>query len=133
VTACATPSARVDLPVQQVSVGNTALEVWVADEPGERSRGLRDVTTLPDGIGGMLFVFSPPSTPTFVMEDTLIPLDLWFFDEAGEMIGWVEMTPCPSDPCARYPAPGQVGWALETPSGTFEFEVGEMLTTSDSG
>jgi uncharacterized membrane protein (UPF0127 family) len=109
------------------------LEVWVADDPGERSQGLRGVTMFPDEVAGMLFVFSPVSTPTFVMEDTLIPLDLWFFDETGEMIGGVEMVPCEADPCARYPAPGEVNWALETRHGVYEFGPGDVLTTSGSG
>jgi uncharacterized membrane protein (UPF0127 family) len=116
-----------------VSVGDSELEVWVADEPGERSQGLRDVTELPDQVDGMLFVFTPGTTPTFIMEDTLIPLDLWFFDGEGEMIGGVEMVPCEADPCLRYPAPGPVGWALETPHGEQDFEEGEVLTTSGSG
>jgi uncharacterized membrane protein (UPF0127 family) len=114
-------------------VGGTDLSVWVADEPGERSQGLRDVTRLPDEVDGMLFVFSPAATPVFVMEDTLMALDLWFFDEAGELIGLEEMVPCEADPCPRYPAPAQVGWALETASGEQEFETGDLLTTSGSG
>lgn len=131
-TACVTSSSGVDLPSEEVSVGDTGLEVWVVDDPGERSQGLRGVTGLPDDVDGMLFVFSPATTPTFIMEDTLIPLDLWFFDEAGDLIGWEGMVPCETDPCTRYPAPGVVGWALETPQGDYEFEIGDVLTTSGS-
>jgi len=105
----------------------------VADEPDERSRGLREVTRLPADIDGMLFAFTEPAVPTFVMEDTRLALDLWFFDEDGVLVATEEMEPCSAEPCSRYPAPGEVSWALETPLGVHEFEPGDLLSTSDSG
>jgi uncharacterized membrane protein (UPF0127 family) len=80
----------------------------------------------------MLFVFDAPSTPVFVMEDTMIPLDVWFFDGNGSLIGTEEMTPCDAEPCTRYPGPASVHWALETPLGAQEFEPGAVLATSAS-
>ena len=121
------------LPTTELDVGADNLEVWVADEPAERQQGLRAVAELPEGIDGMLFVFSEPTTPNFIMEDTLIPLEVWFFDPGGSLIGSHEMTPCPADPCPLYPAPGPVGWALETPAGEQDFRPGDLLSTSASG
>jgi uncharacterized membrane protein (UPF0127 family) len=106
------------------------LQVWVADTPAERSEGLRDLSRLPAGIDGMLFVFPEPSIPTFVMDDTLIPLDVWFFDRLGSLIGVVEMQPCPDGGCPGHRAPGPVGWALETPAGAPDFAPGDLLLTS---
>ncbi|HEY4607427.1 MAG TPA: DUF192 domain-containing protein [Acidimicrobiia bacterium] len=117
-------------PTDAVVVGDFDLEVWVADEPGERQQGLRGVTRLPADIDGMLFTFADPVSVSFVMEDTTIPLDLWFFDEDGALIGSEEMTPCSTEPCPRYPAPGPIAWALETPAGSFEFRPGDLLVTS---
>lgn len=116
--------------MQEISVGGTELQVWVADQREERNQGLRGVATLPAGIDGMLFVFAEPTLPTFVMEDTLIPLDVWFFDATGSMVGSEEMEPCPEQPCDRYPAPGPVSWALETPAGDRDFETSDRLLTS---
>jgi uncharacterized protein len=121
------------LPTIELAVGEETLEVWVADEPEERQQGLRAVAELPDGIDGMLFVFPEPTTPNFIMSGTIIPLEVWFFDPEGSLIGSHEMTPCSADPCPLYPAPGPVGWALETPLGSRDFQPGDLLSTSASG
>ena len=119
-----TSTVTPDLPTTELDVGDDTLEVWVADEPAERQQGLRAVAELPDGIDGMLFVFPEPKTPNFIMSGTPLPLEVWFFDPEGSLIGSHEMTPCPADPCPVYPAPGPVGWALETPAGERDFQRG---------
>jgi uncharacterized protein len=121
------------LPTTELTVGEETMEVWVADEPHERQQGLRAVAELPDGIDGMLFVFPEPTTPNFIMSGTRIPLEVWFFDPEGSLIGSHEMTPCSAEPCPLYPAPGPVGWALETPLGARSFQPGDLLSTSASG
>lgn len=127
-TACAVPSST--FPVAEISIGGTRLTVWEADDGVERSQGLRRVEALPPGIDGMLFVYARPTEAVFVMEDTLIPLDLWFFDPEGRLMARVEMTPCQAPPCPRHHAPGAVSWALETPAGRFRFPPGAVLDTS---
>jgi uncharacterized membrane protein (UPF0127 family) len=122
-----------DIPSAEVTVGDDHLRVWVADDPDERGQGLRQVERLPDGIDGMLFVFPEPSIPSFVMLGALIPLDLWFFDEDGRMVGSAAMEPCAEEPCPRYSPPVEVVWALETPSAVRRYERGDVLTTSASG
>ena len=120
-------------PTQVVTVGDSELHVWVADEPEERAQGLRAIQRLPADVDGMLFVFDEPGSPVFVMEDTLIALDIWFFDEEGVLIGSEDMAPCEAEPCPRYPAPESVQWALETPVADHVFEPGAVLVTSASG
>ncbi|HEX9866341.1 MAG TPA: DUF192 domain-containing protein [Acidimicrobiia bacterium] len=122
-----------DVPSAEVTVGDDHLRVWVADDPDERGQGLRQVERLPEGIDGMLFVFPEPSTPSFVMLGALIPLDLWFFDKDGRMVGSAAMEPCAEEPCPRYSPPVEVLWALETPSAVRDYERGDVLTTSASG
>lgn len=113
-----------------VKVGDVELRVWVADQREERVQGLRGVERLPSGIEGMLFVFDNPTETSFIMEDTSIPLDVWFFDSGGVLVGSHEMTPCTGEPCQRYPTPGAVSWALETPRGEQDFPQGDRLSTS---
>lgn len=135
-TASAAPATSATTPAlltTEVMVGDDSLDVWVADDREERQQGLRGVTGLPNGVDGMLFVFPRPATPNFVMSDTLIPLEVWFFDEEGVLIGSHEMTPCAAEPCPLYPAPGPVGWGLETPLGEHDFQGGDLLSTSASG
>jgi len=123
----------VQFDIAEVAVGDIELRVWVADNPTERSQGLRQVEELPAEIDGMLFVWENPTSAVFVMEDTLIPLDVWFFDQEGALTGTHAMTPCTDEPCATYPTPGPVRWALETPLGVVELGEGDRLSTSPSG
>jgi hypothetical protein len=119
-------------PTAEVTVGDVELSVWVADDPTERSQGLRRVEELPAEIDGMLFVWETPTSAVFVMEDTLIPLDVWFFDEEGRLVGTHEMSPCLDGPCARYPSPGPVRSALETPLGVVELGEGDRISAFPS-
>jgi uncharacterized membrane protein (UPF0127 family) len=115
-----------------VTVGSEALTVWVAEEPSDRQRGLMEIEELPDGVDGMLFVFPSPSSRSFHMLHTPMPLEVWWFDGDGILIGSTEMKPCMSEPCASYRSPGPVGWALETPLGVHDFGQGALLSNFDS-
>lgn len=122
-----------ELPTTDLSVGGAPLHVWVADGAAERTQGLRGVASLPGDIDGMLFVHDHPSLVAYVMSDTLIPLDLWFFDEAGTLIGSAKMSPCPAEPCTRYGSPAPVVLVLETSQGEYQFAMGDQIRTSVSG
>lgn len=111
-----------------IRVGDEPLRVWVADTPDERSRGLQGVDGLPDGIDGMLFAWPEPGERVFHMEDTLIPLDIWWFDAGLRLVGSDTMTPCTAVPCPLYPSPGEVLRALETPAGERDLPVGAALS-----
>jgi uncharacterized protein len=104
------------------------LTVAVAETPDQRSQGLRDVEALPDGLDGMLFVFGEARPATFGMEDTVIPLDIWWFDGEGQLLGSTTMEPCPDTPCPSYPSPGEVSWALESPAGELRFAADAVLS-----
>ena len=132
-TVSSTVDDEVGFPTTDVMVGDIELRVWVADDPTERSQGLRRVEELPAEIDGMLFVWETPTPTVFGMKDTLIPLALWFFDDEGALLGTHAMTPCAGEPCPAYPTPGPVRWAIETPLEAQLFEEGARLTTSPSG
>ena len=132
--ACDTATTGIDsYPSVEIEVGGAPMTVWLADESSERRSGLSGIEQLPSGIEGMLFTWDVPVSATFNMEDTPMPLDIWWFDSAGSLIGSYEMEPCLEDDCARYRSPGQVKWALETPLGEFEFEPGATLSTVETG
>lgn len=116
----------------EIEVGEERLTVAVAETSGQRSQGLQRAESLPDGMDGMLFVFEEPRTARFLMNDTLIPLDIWWFDGDGVLLETAEMEPCAADPCERYPSPGEVVWVLETPLGATELETGASLTVLES-
>ena len=76
----------------------------------------------------MLFVYDAPTDATFHMKDTLIPLDVAFWDADGTINSIVSMEPCPEEPCPTYAAAGPFVCALEMRAGWFErngVEVGD--------
>jgi uncharacterized membrane protein (UPF0127 family) len=131
-SACST-LAESPFPAAEVEVGAEGLTVWVADESDERRQGLMDVDRLPEDIDGMLFAWPEPTAASFHMRNTLIPLDVWWFDESAVLLGGARMEPCLTEPCTSYGSPGPISWALETPAGGFDFEPGALLSTITTG
>jgi uncharacterized membrane protein (UPF0127 family) len=120
------------VPGQSIAVGEQELLVAIADEPAERGSGLMEVEDL-GALDGMLFVYDVEAQATFFMLNTLIPLDVWWFDGDGILIGTAGMDPCPFEPCVSYGSPGPVRWVLETPLGDFDFEMGSLLSNVERG
>ena len=128
--ACASPPTLEGFETTEIAVGDEPLIVAVAQTSSQRSQGLRGVEELPDRLDGMLFVFEETRTASFGMRGTLIPLDIWWFDSGGNLIGSTEMEPCTASSCPTYPSPSEVAWALETPTGQWEFSPGAVLTVT---
>jgi uncharacterized membrane protein (UPF0127 family) len=91
----------------------------LADEEVERQRGLMEVSDL-GHFEGMLFAWEEPVTTGFFMKDTLLALDIFFFDDAGALVDQTTLQPCPADPCPVFVADGLFRWALEAPAGSIE-------------
>lgn len=90
--------------------------VAVADTPERWQAGLMGVEELGD-LEGMLFVFPESISGSFWMKDTLIPLDIAFFEADGVLVAVLEMEPCRADPCPRYGPGVPYRLALEAPAG----------------
>lgn len=78
------------------------LTVEIAATQKAREHGLMDVKKMGND-QGMVFLFPhPPVHDAFWMKDTLIPLDIVFWDAGGHIVDMQSMTPCTSDPCTIY-------------------------------
>jgi uncharacterized protein len=98
--------------------GDGSLFVHIADSPDERARGLMGVRDLPDD-EGMAFAFGGPSTASFWMKNTLIPLSIAFVAEDGRIVTLADMAPCPAEPCPTYTAREPYSLAIEANAGWF--------------
>ncbi|VAV94012.1 hypothetical protein MNBD_ACTINO01-1197 [hydrothermal vent metagenome] len=117
----AMPPQIADFRVKEVQVGDRLLTLAIADNPSLRQQGLMGVTDLGD-LDGMLFFWRHDGDP-FWMKDTLIPLDIVWFNEDGTYKDRASMVPCTEDPCERYfPADGlEFRYAIEAAPGTLDY------------
>ena len=101
--------------------------VEVMDTEAGRARGLMFRESMPK-FSGMLFVYDTPQPVAFWMENTLIPLDMLFFDGSGRLTR-VHENARPRD---RTPIPGgdDIRYVLELNAGTVKalgIDVGAEL------
>ena len=124
------PGARVGF-----SGTDAKLTVRIADSGDEQRQGLMGVESLGED-RGMAFVYDDPTTGSFWMKDTLIPLSIAFV--AGDRIVAIEeMTPCESDPCPTWDSGGAAyTLAIEANAGWFTahgIAVGDRATLERIG
>lgn len=100
-----------------IKVGGQAVRAEIAATPEERERGLMYRTSLGEN-EGMLFIFPEARFQAFWMKNTLVPLDIGYFDDQGFLIEVHQMRP--DDGTARYPSSEPALYALEMNTGWFE-------------
>lgn len=103
----------------------TELSVEVALTPSEHERGLMGRSTVTTG---MLFVFTDEQQRAFWMKNTLVPLDIAYFDATGAWVSSARMEPCVKDPCPTYLSSGPATYALELPIDGIGAQIGEGWT-----
>ena len=109
----------------KASISNPAEKLEIAVEitrtPAESERGLMYRTKIPEK-QGMIFVYSTPQNPNqlgFWMKNTLIPLDIAFFDSSGTIFDITTMQPCVTATCPVYRTTAPYSGALEMNVGFF--------------
>lgn len=129
--ACATPPAVTARPA--VTLEGYRFTVEIAITPAEQEHGLMDRTSMPAD-HGMLFVFPDSQPRTFWMKNTLIPLDMLFFDATQHLVTiQANAQPCEADPCQLYPSNMPARYVLELNAGTaakLGVRKGDVITFS---
>ncbi len=105
---------------KKIILGGRTITVEVADTDPKRERGLMGRTTLADNTG-MIFIFEDERVLSFWMKDTLIPLDIGYFDKTKTLIDIQVMQPIsPIEKVPKiYPSKKPAQYALEMPLGWF--------------
>jgi len=100
-----------------VEINGASYTVDIADNDATRTRGLMFVDSMPDD-HGMLFIFPNSRPRSFWMKNTLIPLDIIYFDSDLELVSVSKNArPCKTARCGHYPSSGPAKYVLELNAG----------------
>jgi len=106
------------------------LQIEVAESSQERQRGLMFRESL-DEDKGMLFVFEKEGIYPFWMKNTLIPLDIIWLDNAGEVVDIKKnAAPCQGGVCETFTPKGEAKHVLEINAGIVDrigLSIGDTL------
>jgi len=111
-----------------IQIGETELQVRLAETDAEHRQGLSNTKSLADG-EGMLFIYEKPAKQSFWMKDMNYSLDIIWIDERNRVIG-VEKNVSPDTFPLIFSSPGEVKYVLEVPAGfsnRSNIEIGQIL------
>lgn len=97
---------------------SVSIDVELAVTPAEQQQGLMGRAHLPED-EGMMFVFEHDQPLSFWMKNTLIPLQILFFESDGSFVNALDMVPCAIDEeeCPQYRSASIAQYALEVNPG----------------
>lgn len=116
----------------ELVINNAVFEVDLAVTPEERKTGLQNRKHLAEN-QGMLFIYPEPRIISFWMKETLIPLDMLFFDSHGQLLeAFDKVPPCTTSSCKTYTNGKPSQFVLEIPAGIrkkLSIAVGDRFET----
>lgn len=99
----------------EASLGGVSLKLEYATTTAAQERGLGGRSQIPSGYG-MLFVFDHDDRYAFWMRDMLVPIDIFWLDDKGQVVFTTSELATSTFPNVFYP-PVPVRYVLETESG----------------
>lgn len=115
-----------------VKLNNTSFVVELAEDVNSHAMGLMYRTELPAD-SGMLFIFDNEQPRAFWMKNTLIPLDILYFDRHKKLVSQqLNVPPCKNtvSTCPSYPSEKAAKYVLEINAGLsqkYGFKIGDTL------
>lgn len=104
--------------LNKVTLRGETFTVELATDAPSREHGLMMRASLPSD-HGMLFVFPRSGPQGFWMKNTLIPLDILYFNDQRQLVSVQrDVPPCKADPCPTYPSAAPARYVLELAAGT---------------
>lgn len=124
------------LPTGRVELGGREYTVELAVDHPARMRGLMFREELPQD-RGMLFVFEREQPLAFWMKNTLIPLDILYFDDSLRLVSIsADTPPCRTPYCPNYPSARPARYVLELNAGqarALQLKPGAVLRIDTPG
>lgn len=116
----------------EMRIVDQSMIVELALDELSQAKGLMFRETMPEN-AGMLFMFPQTQPLAFWMKNTLIPLDIIYMTEAGEVVHIVTAQPCKIQNCPSYPSVEPAKYVLELNAGrakSLGLKVGDNLSWS---
>lgn len=119
------------LPITAIAeIAGQNIQLEVARTPEQQAQGLMYRPALPDD-RGMLFLFDPPRSVRFWMENTPEPLDMVFLLNGEVKAIAANAPPCTTKPCPTYGSGTRVNQVIELRSGRaaeLGLKAGDQIT-----
>lgn len=115
-----------------VKLNDTVFRVELAEDGNSQAMGLMYRQELPTD-SGMLFIFNEELPRAFWMKNTLIPLDILYFDRHKKLVSQqLSVPPCKNtiSTCPNYPSEKPAKYVLEINAGMsqkYGFKIGDEL------
>ena len=100
----------------EMRLGEESIIVELALDGAAQAQGLMFRESMPSD-RGMLFMFPQTSELSFWMKNTLIPLDIIYISDVGEIVHIVTAQPCKISQCPSYPSVAPAKYVLELNAG----------------
>lgn len=100
----------------EMKIAETPILVELALDSASQARGLMYRKEMPEN-SGMLFMFAEEVPLSFWMKNTLIPLDIIYINEQGDVVHIATAQPCKIQNCPSYPSVYPAKYVLELNAG----------------